>query len=244
MLTIINQLDTIYYVPITLSKSLSIVKIWSVLAISICGFLLSVLALYPMANLAATVDARVTDAAGKPLADAVVYAAPLSGTPVGKPAHGVTIEQVDREFAPYVTAIQVGTRVTFPNRDPMRHHIYSFSPAKSFEIKLYSGDITREILFDKPGVVTLGCNIHDWMVGYVFVSEPPYFAKSDKNGAARLNDVPLGQYELKVWHPAQRTATAKQLLKLETNASVAAAFNIEVTPRKKKFKPPLDQISY
>ncbi|MGB8339736.1 MAG: methylamine utilization protein [Burkholderiales bacterium] len=201
-------------------------------------------ALHSMPVLAATLSARVTDASGKPLADAVVFAEPLAGVPPSKAGQAVAIEQKDREFAPYVTVIQAGTSLTFPNRDPMRHHVYSFSPAKPFEIKLYSGDITREILFDKPGIVTLGCNIHDWMVGYVFVAETPYFAKTDKNGEAKLGDLPAGEYDLKVWHPTQRNSAAKKPQKLETNASIEAIFSVDAVPRKKKFKPPLDPLSY
>jgi plastocyanin len=83
---------------------------------------------------------------------------------------------IDREFTPYVSVIQTGTRVEFPNRDPIQHHVYSFSPAKTFEIKLYSGRSPESILFDKPGVITIGCNIHDWMIAYVLVVPTPYFA--------------------------------------------------------------------
>src|SRR5947209_19464034 len=128
--------------------------------------LLSMLALAvaPIAR-SASIQAQVKDAAGKPLADAVIYAIPganLESKPAKAP---VAVEQVDREFVPYVTVIQVGTSVTFPNRDPILHHVYSFSPAKQFEIKLYTGKSPTEIVFDKAGVVTLGCNIHDWMIG-------------------------------------------------------------------------------
>jgi plastocyanin len=207
-----------------------------------CG--LAVLAACPIFSTAATVSARVTDAAGKPLADAVVYAVPLSGAPSPKSVRGVTVEQIDREFTPYVTAIQVGTSVTFPNRDAMRHHVYSFSPAKTFEIKLYAGEITRDVLFDKPGVATLGCNIHDWMVGYIFVADTPFFAKSDNTGVAHLANLPAGQFELKVWHPNQRSAAQQQALKLEGDTKHEATFVVEAAPRKKKFKPPLDPISY
>ncbi len=132
--------------------------------------LLSMLALAasPLAE-AASVQVQVKDAAGKPLADAVVYAiagATLEAKPGKAP---VSVEQIDREFVPYVTAIQVGTAVTFPNRDPILHHVYSFSPAKSFEIKLYTGKSPTEVVFDKPGVVTLGCNLHDRMTRNIVV---------------------------------------------------------------------------
>src|SRR5262245_1798937 len=117
---------------------------------------------------AATLEVRVRDAAGAPLADAAVFAVPASGGTDAKRAQKVEIQQKDREFAPYVTVLQTGTPVSFPNRDPILHHVYSFSPAKSFEIRLYGqGQSPDEVVFDHPGVVTLGCNIHDWMIAYV-----------------------------------------------------------------------------
>ncbi len=83
----------------------------------------------------------------------------------------------------------------------MRHHVYSFSPAKRFELPLYAGVPAEPVVFDKPGVVVLGCNIHDWMVGYVYVSESPYFAKTGKDGKALLTELPPRAYTLRVWHP-------------------------------------------
>ena len=88
------------------------------------------------------------------------------------------VDQVDKEFTPKVNAILVGTSVIFPNHDNVRHQVYSFSPAKRFELPLYAGVPAQPVVFDTPGVVVLGCNIHDWMVGYVYVSESPYFAKT------------------------------------------------------------------
>ena len=150
----------------------------------------------------AEIGARVVDAAGKPVADAVVVAVPSDGALrlPSRPREGV-VDQVDKEFTPKVTAILVGTPVTFPNNDNVRHQVYSFSPAKRFELPLYAGVPAQPVVFDKPGVVVLGCNIHDWMVGYVYVSESPYFAKTDKDGKASLADLPPRQYVVRVWHP-------------------------------------------
>jgi len=193
---------------------------------------------------AAMVEVSVVDAAGQPLADAAVYAVPASG-PVdarGKPS--AVIEQVDREFVPYVTVVQTGTAVTFPNRDAMLHHVYSFSPAKSFEIKLYAGPSPREIVFDRAGTVTLGCNIHDWMSAYVLVVNTPYFGRSDAKGVARLADVPAGAYELRVWHPHQRAAVAPHATTLPAQGTERAAFVVDAAPRKARYKPPLDRLKY
>ena len=197
----------------------------------------------PRAGAAAVVEAQVRDAQGLPVADAAVYAMPAAGA---ADARGKTmaIEQVDREFVPYVTVLQAGTVAAFPNRDPIQHHVYSFSPAKSFEIKLYSGKSPSEILFDKPGVVTLGCNIHDWMIGYVLVVSTPYFAKTDASGNARLRDVPAGSYVIHAWHPQQRAAGESRALALDAGTIAAVSLAIEVVPRKAKYKPPLDRLRY
>jgi plastocyanin len=179
--------------------------------------------------------------AGQPVRDAVVYAMPSSG-PQETRGKTTVVEQVDREFLPYVSAIQTGTAVTFPNRDAMLHHVYSFSPAKSFEIKLYTGKSRSEV-FDKPGVVTLGCNIHDWMIAYILVVSTPHFARTGEDGFARLRDVPPGSYELRAWHPQQREAAAPQAVSLGA-ADGRAAFVVDVAPRKVKYKPPLDRNKY
>ena len=196
------------------------------------AILIAVLALAAMRDThAASLQAQVRDASGKPLADAVVYAMPGAAVPElrrGKAA----VEQIDREFVPYVTVVQTGTLVAFPNRDPILHHVYSFSPAKPFEIKLYTGKSPTEVLLDKPGVITLGCNIHDWMIGYILVVSTPHFAKTDATGHALLRDLPAGAYDIHAWHPQQRSSAAAQRVTLDAAA------------RKVKYKPPLDRLKY
>jgi plastocyanin len=196
-----------------------------------------------MSSAAATLQVEVRDAAGRALPDAAVYALPAAGGTDARPGRSASIEQVDREFVPYVTVVQAGTTVTFPNRDPILHHVYSFSPAKSFEIKLYSGMSPGGILFDKPGVVTLGCNIHDWMIGYVLVVATPHFARTDANGVAHMRDVPPGAYELHAWHPQQKASVEAKPIAVES-APVLAAFTMDVAPRRAKYKPPLDRLKY
>jgi len=131
----------------------------------------------PLAS-AAELRAAVNDSKGNPLPDAVVVAVPEDDqVPPAKP--GATVEdQVDKEFVPYVQPVRVGTYVNFPNKDNIRHHVYSFSAAKRFELPLYSGTPAAPVLFDKVGVVLLGCNIHDWMIGYIYVTDAPYFGKT------------------------------------------------------------------
>lgn len=147
-------------------------------------------------------QATVLDQAGRPVADAVITATPLfaAAEPAAVPAEG-TVDQVDKTFVPYVTVLRTGTQVRFPNSDNIRHHVYSFSPAKRFELPLYTGKHAAPVLFDKAGTVVMGCNIHDWMVAYVYVAETPYFAKTPASGVAQLHDLPAGQYAVRVWHP-------------------------------------------
>lgn len=149
---------------------------------------------------AASLNVTVTDNQGKPIEDAVVYVEagpPVTLTRPGVPAE---IEQKARKFIPLVTVVQTGGAVSFPNRDSVRHHVYSYSPAKVFDIKLYSGVPPEPQIFDKPGTVVLGCNIHDQMIAYVQVVSTPYFSKSDAAGVARLTGLPAQRAKLKVWH--------------------------------------------
>ena len=145
--------------------------------------------------LAAVVDVAADD--GKaPLADVVVSLHPAAGS--SAPARAV-MDQRDSTFVPGVLAVQAGTTVNFPNSDTVRHQVYSFSPAKPFELPLYEGTPLAPVLFDRPGVVVVGCNIHDWMIGYIVVLDTPHFAKTDANGRLRI-DLPPGRYRLQAWH--------------------------------------------
>src|ERR1700677_4813732 len=151
---------------------------------------------------AAALHASVKDQHGKPVADTVVSATPLDPKNAlrAKPPV-VVIDQVDKQFVAYVTPVYVGSSVKFPNNDNIRHQVYSFSPAKRFDLPLYAGTDAPPVVFDTPGVVVLGCNIHDWMIGYIYVSETPFFAKTGSAGTASLEDMPSGDYLVKIWHP-------------------------------------------
>ena len=150
----------------------------------------------------ATLAVRVTTPDGQPIEDAVVVAVPADGaTAAAARPRAEHIDQVDKEFVPRVKPVYVGSTMTFPNRDSVRHHVYSFSPAKRFELPLYTGTATQSVVFDKPGVVVLGCNIHDWMIGYVYVAESPWFAKTGADGKATLTELPPRAYVVRVWHP-------------------------------------------
>lgn len=149
--------------------------------------------------LAAPVTVQVTDVAGKPLADAAVYVL-LKGQPQLTSTATAEIGQRERQFVPSVSVVQTGTAVSFPNFDTVRHHVYSFSPIRTFELKLYAGTPARPVVFDKPGTAALGCNVHDRMTAWVHVVDTPLFARTDARGEATL-DVPAGAHLLRGWHP-------------------------------------------
>ena len=153
---------------------------------------------------AATLNLRVSDAAGKSLSHAVLMLEPMAGKLAVAPMAGVEITQVKRQFAPQISVVTVGTPVVFPNLDSVRHHVYSFSPIKQFELKLYSGVPSKPVVFDKPGVAVIGCNIHDRMVAWVVVVDTPLYAMSEGNGKAHIASVGPGLYQLKVWHAGLR----------------------------------------
>jgi plastocyanin len=162
---------------------------------------------------AGSVEVVVQTPAGAALADAAVFVEPLAGAPrphVRAPATHAAIEQRGREFIPWVTVVQTGTSVDFPNNDTIRHHVYSFSEPKRFEIKLYAGKPGQPIVFDKPGQVDIGCNIHDWMEAHVLVVDTPWFARTGADGRATIAGVPAGRYRVRLWHPLQKAAPASE----------------------------------
>ncbi len=141
----------------------------------------------------------VVSAQGEPLPGAVVTLEPLDHEPDAQPAAGV-MDQIDRQFSPYILVVQRGAAVTFPNSDSIKHHVFSFSAAKTFELRLYDQQSPEPLLFDRAGEVELGCNVHDWMLGYIYVADTPYFARTDASGRATLA-APEGRYRIGVWHP-------------------------------------------
>ena len=149
---------------------------------------------------AATLTLQIKSVSGVPVEDAVVYlmSNQTLHLPIREP--NARIDQVNRMFVPSVSVVQTGTRITFPNKDNIRHHVYSFSKAKKFEIKLYADTPAKPVLFDQPGYVVMGCNIHDNMIAHMLVVDTPYFAVSDKRGVAQIMDVPPGEYSLIAWY--------------------------------------------
>jgi plastocyanin len=154
---------------------------------------------------AADFSVSVRTPGGKPVRDAVVTVYPDAGTAEATSLAGpYRMVQQNLAFDPFVLVAPVGAEVAFPNRDNVRHHVYSFSPAHPFELKLYGRDEARTVKFDKVGVVALGCNIHDQMVAFIKVVDTPYAAKTDDAGTVVLHGLPAGGAALRVWHPYAR----------------------------------------
>jgi plastocyanin len=149
---------------------------------------------------ASTVQIQVQDERGKALGDAVVFLESREAKQLAKPLQAAEIAQVGRQFLPNVLIVPTGTAVSFPNRDTVRHHVYSFSPAKKFELKLFAGTPANPVVFDKSGIAVLGCNIHDNMTAWVVVVDTPFYARTDSLGLAGLTEIPPGNYRLRVWH--------------------------------------------
>jgi len=155
--------------------------------------------------LAATpLNVRVVDASGRPVRDAVVTLYPSGLVRSAHPSGRYVVAQQGLQFRPFLTVVPVGADVSFPNLDPTKHHVYSFSSAKRFELKLFAKDQSRTVHFDKPGVVALGCNIHDQMSAFVFVTSSAWTARTNTQGIASFADAPNAPTRVALWHPYLR----------------------------------------
>jgi plastocyanin len=170
-----------------------------------------------------TVTIRQND--GQAMPNAVVYltandpAQVMAASPVSD--KNAIMDQIDLQFSPHILVVQTNTRVRFPNSDSIKHHVYSFSPAKTFELQLYKGLQANPLLFDKSGIVELGCNVHDWMLAYIRVVDTPYFGKTNAAGQLQLS-VPDGDYQITFWHPriSQKETRLSQSLSVPAQQSL------------------------
>lgn len=202
-------------------------------ALSFCLFLLLVASHARGAGLALTLE----DSSGQPVPDAVVALLPaVVGDFRDRPT--AIMDQRERQFAPYVLAVRTNTLVYFPNGDDIRHHVYSFSPAKRFELRLYHGTTAEPVLFDKAGEVVLGCNIHDAMIGYIYVVDSEWFAVSGPDGQVSLDGVPAGDYRLQVQHPRLAEAWYEPSLTLGGDRTVTRTLSLpELQPDPRQSEP-------
>jgi plastocyanin len=144
---------------------------------------------------------RVVDSSGRPVRDAVVTLYPSAGARAPRPGSRYVVAQQNLQFHPFLTIVPVGADVSFPNLDPTKHHVYSFSSAKRFELKLFARDQSRTVRFDKAGVVALGCNIHDQMSAFIVITDSAWTARTNAQGMAAFGDAPNAAGRMTVWHP-------------------------------------------
>jgi plastocyanin len=156
----------------------------------------------PISATAADVSVVVVSRDGHGVEQTVVVATPIpANADLVTPPNSAVMDQRDLAFQPRVLVVEVGTSVEFPNNDSVSHQVYSFSAAKRFQLPLYKGERHAPVIFDKPGLVMLGCNIHDSMVGYIYVTDAPFFGTTDTTGSLKLEGVPAGDYRLTIWSP-------------------------------------------
>ncbi|MDX1502547.1 MAG: hypothetical protein R3325_09290 [Thermoanaerobaculia bacterium] len=178
---------------------------------------------------AASLEVRLVDGRGQPVDGAVVVARGV-GAPPPPPAEMAVMDQVEEQFVPELLTVPVGTTVNFPNRDDIRHHVYSFSEAKQFELPLYKGEPAEPVRFEKPGPVVLGCNIHDHMRGYIFVAGSPHYAVSGEDGRVELGDLPPGDYEVEAWHPRQKGESARGTAVVADGGAAGLDLELDLKP--------------
>ena len=185
--------------------------------------------LLPLLNSAAAsaagVVVSVTDMKNHPVEQVVVVLESLAADHAGVTPRSIAsgshtvVDQRNLQFVPEISVIRTGTAIEFPNSDNIRHQVYSFSPAKNFRLALYAGHVYPPLVFDKPGLVTLGCNIHDSMIGFVYVTDSPWFGRTAQEGRVELPSIPPGEYRVLLWHPRFATEEAR----IERTLSVAAS---------------------
>jgi plastocyanin len=180
---------------------------------------------------AADLDVSVLDSAGHPVAGVVLIAEPQFTLPQPKHAAARTaiMDQKQKQFVPNILIVQTGTGVDFPNSDQIEHQVYSFSPAKPFQLSLYAGHKYPPIVFDKAGLVVVGCNIHDQMIGYIYVTDSPYYGRSDASGHWSQHDLPAGNYRITAWHPRMQDTGGnplQQSLALAEGAAASSVFKL------------------
>jgi len=183
---------------------------------------------------------KVTGPDGKPVAEVVAtatarqaVAAPVSAAAKSRERTTAVMDQQNKTFVPQVLVIGRGTWVEFPNNDSVSHQVYSFSPPKRFQLPLYKGEVHSPLQFDRPGLVVLGCNIHDAMVGYIYVADTPYFGKTDGAGMLRLKDLPRGRYLVSIWSPriADDGAVLSQEVELDAPGPATVEFKLRQSLR-------------
>jgi plastocyanin len=178
------------------------------------------------AAVAEILSVRVLDEHGAPVAGVAVDAVRHGDPQPSAPRPPAIMDQAGKEFVPHMLAIQAGSEVHFPNNDSVSHHVYSFSDAKTFELALYKGDVHSPVRFDTPGVVVLGCNIHDGMLGYIRVVATPHYGFTDAHGSIELDGLAAGVYTVEAWTPRARPTALPEPIDVEIRAGERAALEV------------------
>jgi plastocyanin len=189
----------------------------------------SILAVAPAASAGGALSVTVVGATGAPVDGAVVIAEPARAAARPRSPSKAVMDQRNLQYVPEVLIVQTGAEVEFPNSDNVRHQVYSFSAAKTFQLSLYSGHQHAAVVFDRPGLVALGCNIHDSMVGYIYVTDSPWYGRTAADGTVQLRDLAPGDYTVRVWHP-RLNESGPQLqrpLHVEEGAADRAEFRLQ-----------------
>jgi plastocyanin len=185
-----------------------------------CVMACTVLAAPGAALATSALSVTVVGADGRPVEGAVVLAEPVAAAPRAAAGLKAIMDQRNLMFVPDVLVVQTGTAVDFPNSDQVRHQVYSFSSARTFQLALYAGRAHAPVVFDHAGLVTLGCNIHDSMVGYIWVTDSPWFGRTGANGTLQLRGLAPGEYHVHIWHA--RLAESGPQLQARLNLADAA----------------------
>jgi plastocyanin len=168
----------------------------------------------------------VIDPSGHGVADVVVVVAPAkpAAPPETPTSTAAIMDQRNLAFSPRILVVRVGTSVEFPNNDTVSHQVYSFSSAKKFQLPLYKGQLHPPVTFDRTGLVVLGCNIHDQMVGYIYVTDAPFFGKTDPAGTLRVPGLSTGEYRISVWSPfiADQASSLARTVRVDALAPAAS----------------------
>ncbi len=186
---------------------------------------------------AGTLVAQVKDRNGNPVTNAVVYALPVGkAAPTVPAATTAIVEQQSFKFEPYVSIVQAGTRMRFPNRDMTEHHLKVLSGPSAFEFKVYTRKEPEPTLLDKVGMVTLQCLIHDWMNAHIYVVDSPWFGKTSREGSTVIEGVPAGDYDVYVTHPSvlipgQVTPSGPRRVKMDLSNVQVIEAKLELVPK-------------
>jgi plastocyanin len=179
---------------------------------------------------AGDLDFAVLDPGGRGAQGVVVVAETPQYGRGKRPSKAEVMDQRNMQFVPDILVIQTGGAVDFPNSDQIKHQVYSFSPTKSFQLSLYAGRHYDPVIFDKAGLVTVGCNIHDQMIGYIYVTDSPYFGRTDETGHVVLRGLPAAAYTVKIWHPgldgADSRAGPSTSVSVETQGTATAVLHL------------------